>query len=128
MPHPCLSCGACCATFRVALHWSEAQPDHPDGPPADLVLPLRRHELVMRGTESAPVRCAALAGTVGVDGHCRIYALRPSPCRALAPAWEGGLPSPQCDTARLAHGLLPLTPAAWIPPAAPGNDAPAIAP
>ena len=22
--HPCLSCGACCATYRVAFHWSEA--------------------------------------------------------------------------------------------------------
>ncbi|HOC10952.1 MAG TPA: YkgJ family cysteine cluster protein, partial [Thermomonas sp.] len=21
--HPCLSCGACCAYFRVSFHWSE---------------------------------------------------------------------------------------------------------
>ncbi len=128
MSHPCVSCGACCATFRVAFHWSEAQPANPDGPPAELVVPLRRHELVMRGTESAPTRCVALAGTVGVDGHCSIYPLRPSPCRALVPAWEDGQPSPQCDKARLAHGLPPLTPATWNPPPGPVNDASAVVP
>jgi Fe-S-cluster containining protein len=128
MPHPCLSCGACCAAFRVAFHWSEAQPDNPDGPPAALVTPLRRHELVMRGTESAPTRCAALAGTVGVDGHCSIYAQRPSPCRALMPAWEDGQPSPQCDKARLAHGLPPLTPATWHLPELPGPVEAPLAP
>ena len=25
--HPCLTCGACCAHFRVSFHWSEADPD-----------------------------------------------------------------------------------------------------
>ncbi|GAB2499895.1 YkgJ family cysteine cluster protein [Arenimonas alkanexedens] len=120
MPHPCLSCGACCATFRVAFHWSDAQPGNPEGPPAELVLPLRRHEVLMRGTESSPTRCAALAGTVGDDGHCSIYAQRPPPCRALVPAWEDGQASPQCDKARLAHGLLPLTPAIWLIPGDPG--------
>ena len=113
MSHPCLRCGACCASFRVAFHWSEAQPDNPDGPPADLVVPLRRHELAMRGTEAAPTRCVALRGTPGVDGHCGIYPQRPSPCRDLEPAWEHGRPSPQCDAARQRHGLAPLLPSDW---------------
>ena len=39
--HPCLRCGACCAAFRVAFHWSEAMPHKPDGVPADLAAPLR---------------------------------------------------------------------------------------
>ncbi|RBD00840.1 YkgJ family cysteine cluster protein, partial [Xanthomonas oryzae pv. oryzae] len=26
MAHPCLTCGACCAYFRVSFHWSEADP------------------------------------------------------------------------------------------------------
>lgn len=111
MPHPCLSCGACCASFRVAFHWSEAQPANPDGPPEAFVQPLRRHELAMRGTEARPVRCVALAGEVGRAAHCGIYPLRPSPCRALQAAWEHGQPSPQCDRARAAHGLAPLSPA-----------------
>ncbi len=113
MTHPCLLCGACCASYRVAFHWSEAQPDNPDGPPAELVVPLRRHELAMRGTEAAPTRCVSLVGEIGRAAHCGIYARRPSPCRALDPAWEFGEPSPQCDKARLAHGLAPLTPADW---------------
>jgi Fe-S-cluster containining protein len=113
--HPCLRCGACCAAFRVAFHWSEAQPHKPDGVPATLATPLRVHELAMRGTDDAlsPVRCVALQGTVGTAASCRIYASRPSPCRELGAAWETGEPSPQCDRARAVHGLLPLVPADW---------------
>ena len=113
MSHPCLSCGACCASFRVAFHWSEAQPGNPDGPPEGLVVSLRRHELAMRGTDALPVRCAALRGEVGGATTCTIYAARPSPCRELAAAWENGQPSPQCDRARALHGLAPLTPGDW---------------
>ena len=115
MTHPCVRCGACCATFRVSFHWSEAQPDNPEGPPAELVVPLRRHELAMRGTEGANPRCVALRGTIGVDGHCGIYPQRPSVCRIVEPSWEFGRHSPQCDKGRLAHGLAPLTPADWPP-------------
>lgn len=117
--HPCLRCGACCAAFRVAFHWSEAQPDQPDGVPAAMAMPLRRHERVMRGTESPPLRCVALAGTVGREAHCTIYPRRPTPCRELGAAWEHGQPSRQCDRARAAHRLPPLTPADWagLPPA-----------
>ena len=110
MPHPCLSCGACCASFRVVFHWSEAQPANPEGPPDALVVPLRRHELAMRGTQAPPLRCVALAGDIGRAAHCSIYPQRPSPCRELQAAWEDGHPSPQCDWARRMHGLAPLTP------------------
>lgn len=113
MSHPCLRCGACCAAFRVAFHWSEAQPASAHGPPAAMTEPLRRHELAMRGTAAAPLRCVALAGDIGRDAHCTIYPQRPSPCRDLAPAWEYGEPSPQCDRARIAHGLAPLRPDDW---------------
>lgn len=111
--HPCLRCGACCAAFRVAFHWSQAQPDDPHGPPADVVVPLRRHEVAMRGSDVAPHRCIALVGTIGVGAHCGIYTNRPPPCRELQPAWEHGEPSPQCDRARAVHGLPPLTPDDW---------------
>lgn len=113
--HPCLRCGACCASFRVAFHWSEAQPHAPDGVPEGLAVPLRRHELAMRGTDvaGAPLRCVGLVGTVGAAAHCAIYAARPAPCRELGAAWEHGEPSPQCDRARALHGLPALTPADW---------------
>jgi hypothetical protein len=32
------------------------------------------------------------------------------------PAWEFGVASPQCDKARLAHGLVPLQPTDWPDP------------
>lgn len=117
--HPCLSCGACCAHFRIAFHWSESDPSLGGGTPAQLTEPLDVHRVVMRGTYSAPIRCVSLIGVVGTGAHCGIYAQRPSPCRELQPAWEQGQPSPQCDRARIAHGLVPLAPDHWNDPATP---------
>lgn len=116
MAHPCLHCGACCAHFRVAFHWLEADPEHGGQVPAELTEPLDRHRLAMRGTQSRQPRCVALAGPVGA-ARCAIYERRPGPCRALQPTGQDGLPSPQCDRARHAHGLAPLIAADW--PAAP---------
>lgn len=113
MRHPCLSCGACCAHFRVAFHWSEADPFLGGQTPVELTEQLDPHRVVMRGTQSRSPRCTSLVGEIGVAAHCGIYAQRPSPCAALQPAWEQGQPSAQCDRARLAHGLVPLAPADW---------------
>lgn len=115
MAHPCLSCGACCAFFRVAFHWSETDLFPGGVTPSRLTETLDPHRLVMRGTQASAPYCAALNGTVGESAHCEIYAQRPSPCHELKPAWESGLASPQCDRARHAHGLLPLTPESWTP-------------
>lgn len=117
MPHPCLGCGACCATFRVGFHWSETEPFHGGTVPAELTVRLDHHRVAMRGTEggSSP-RCVALAGTIGVDGHCAIHPRRPSVCREVEPSWEFGRHSPQCDRGRARHGLPPLTPESWLDP------------
>ncbi|MBB5015579.1 YkgJ family cysteine cluster protein [Rehaibacterium terrae] len=120
MEHPCLRCGACCAHYRVAFHWSEAEAFLGGTTPADLTEKLDAHRLAMRGTQAYAPRCIALQGEVGQAAHCGIYARRPSPCRELQPAWERGEPSPQCDRARAAHGLPPLTPETWIDPTGPG--------
>ncbi|MFC3552272.1 YkgJ family cysteine cluster protein [Lysobacter cavernae] len=117
--HPCLSCGACCAAFRVAFHWSESEPAVGGITPMPLTAKLDPHRVAMQGTLSAPIRCTALCGQVGRDAHCGIYAQRPSPCRELQPAWEHGQASPQCDRARLAHRLAPLTPDHWNVPVTP---------
>ena len=113
MSHPCLTCGACCAAFRVALHWSEADPALGGPVPAALTETLDPHRLAMRGTWARAPRCVALQGTVGGPVACAIYAQRPEACRALGAAWEHGAPSPQCDRARQRHGLAPLAPADW---------------
>lgn len=112
--HPCQTCGACCASYRVAFHWSEAAEETGGATPPDLTEKLDPHRVAMRGTLATPVRCVALRGVVGEAAHCAIYAMRPSPCRALAPSWEHGEASAQCDRARALHGLPPLTPADWI--------------
>ncbi|QIK80686.1 YkgJ family cysteine cluster protein [Lysobacter sp. HDW10] len=111
--HPCLSCGACCAAYRVAFHWSEADDAAGGTVPVDLTLALRTHERAMRGTDAVSPRCAALAGTVGVATHCSIYDLRPSPCRAVQASWADGAADAQCDRARIRHGLPVLTPEDW---------------
>ena len=116
MDHPCLRCGACCAHFRVAFHWSEAEPFLGGVVPAELTEKLDPHRLAMRGTYTAAPRCTALQGTVGETAHCGIYPQRPSVCREVAPSWEFGAVSPQCDKARLAHGLAVLTPQDWLDP------------
>lgn len=113
MPHPCLSCGACCAAFRVPMYWSEAE-DRGIAPAlTEKIDPLR---VAMRVDDSSHLRCIALEGEIGLATACTIYAQRPSPCRDLGAAWEDGLPSPQCDRARARHGLPPLTPEDWAEP------------
>ena len=114
MAHPCLSCGACCAHFRVAFHWAETAAELAGTVPAELTVKLDPHRVAMRGTAGGGAqRCIALQGEIGTAAHCGIYPSRPTPCRELQPAWENGQPSPQCDRARLAHGLVPLTPFDW---------------
>ena len=59
-------------------------------------------------------RSAALEGEVGGRVACRIYAQRPSPCRAVKASYEDGAPDAHCDRARAIHGLPALTPADWV--------------
>lgn len=122
MPHPCLSCGACCAHFRVSFHWSEAEPALGGVVPVELTEALRRHERVMRGTSQPQPRCIALDARIGEYSRCTIHPVRPSVCAAVPASWEFGEPSAQCDKARLAHGLPPLGPADWAWRKAAAND------
>jgi Fe-S-cluster containining protein len=107
--NPCLSCGACCAHFRVSFYWGECQsggglvPDH-------LTLAISPHLVAMQGTEQKPVRCTALLGEVGCGTRCTVYENRSSTCREFTAAWENGEANPHCDAARAAYGLPPLTP------------------
>lgn len=84
--------------------------------PAELTEKLDLHRLVMRGTQARQPRCVALVGAVGEDARCGSYERRPSVCREVEPAWEFGRASPQCDKARAAHGMSPLTPEDWVDP------------
>lgn len=113
MLHPCLSCGACCAAYRVAFHWSQADPALGGTVPEAAVVRWDAHRLALRGTDRKQPRCMQLQGEIGRDVRCSIYPQRPEPCRILRASFENGHPSDQCDRARLRHGLTPLTPLAW---------------
>jgi uncharacterized protein len=114
MPHPCLTCGACCATFRVGFHWSEADPALGGSVPPDLVERLDAHRVVMRGTWARQPRCVALDAEIGARARCSIHPIKPSVCREVPASWEFGAPSAQCDKARREHGMPVLTAADWI--------------
>lgn len=111
--HPCLTCGACCAHFRVSFHWSEADPEQGGVVPIELTEPLRVHERVMRGTSQPSPRCVALDADVGRYSRCTIHDRRPSVCALVPASLEFGERSAQCDKARLAHGLPLLVEADW---------------
>lgn len=97
----CLTCGACCASYRVEFAVYEL--DELGGSvPATLTEPVKGVTCRMRGTGSAPIRCVALSGTVGQQVTCTIYTQRPRPCDELAEGSYG------CHKARDRHGLLPL--------------------
>ena len=104
----CLSCGACCAAFRVDFHCSDlATAEHP-GVPVKLTVALTATLVRMRGTDEAPPRCIALEGQIGQQVRCKIYAQRPGPCRDFAPYAPLGIGDDACDRARRRHGLSPL--------------------
>lgn len=108
--NPCLSCGACCAHFRVSFYWSEAHPELGWGIPETLLANLNIYRCVMRGTDRPQPRCEALLGDVGHAVRCTIYEQRPSPCREFKMAWEEGQANTACDRARQAWGLPPISP------------------
>ncbi|GAA3981012.1 YkgJ family cysteine cluster protein [Comamonas faecalis] len=99
--HPCLHCGACCASLRVDFSVMETEAEGgsvPDG----LAVPVTPTMVRMRGTDHSPPRCAALVGKVGEQASCGIYEWRPGPCREFEPG------SDACRRARARHGLAPL--------------------
>ena len=115
--NPCVSCGACCAYFRVQFYWREAnREDHRPSVPAGHFEELDDRYRCMKGTaKKHRPQCVGLKGRIGRDAHCSIYALRPSPCRAFSASYENGVHQPRCDEARRAHGLRPLTLRDWLP-------------
>lgn len=107
MSTACLTCGACCTTFRVSFYWGETD-DHPGGSvPVELTTPISHHHVAMCGTEKKPVRCIALEGDIGQQVSCRIYPQRSSTCREFTAG------EPRCNEARARAGLpsLETTPA-----------------
>lgn len=97
--HPCLRCGACCATYRVSFYWAEADER---GLSPRQTEKLNHFYSCMAGTNQPSPRCHALLGTVGERVACTVYEQRTSPCRELQAGDD------KCNRARALHGLPPL--------------------
>jgi len=112
--NPCLSCGACCAYFRVSFCWLEGNPDIEDAVPLDLTEDLPPYRLCMRGTNQKNPRCVALVGQIGAAVSCAIYQNRPSPCREFGIQYNDEHISAssedieRCNRARAVWGLYPI--------------------
>lgn len=112
----CLSCGACCAFYRASFYWAEADDAFGGTVPVSMTVKLNEFRRVMKGTNQKGPRCVALHGTIGLRVHCTIHELRPTVCREFEVSWNNGIPNERCDKARIAWGLLPLTPDSWKSP------------
>ena len=119
MPHPvspkpnvpeqaCLSCGACCAAFRVDFHREDLAVAGKGGVPERMAVRLTPTLYRMSGTDDAPPRCVALEGEIGKSVRCSIYRERPGPCRDFAPYAPLGIDDDACDRARRRYGMPPL--------------------
>lgn len=93
----CLSCGACCAYFRVSFYWAEgiSMPDH-------YIEPLNSVYTCMSGTNQKNPLCIALSGEIGQQVSCSIYEMRSSSCQEVQIADE------QCNKARRAHNMIEI--------------------
>jgi Fe-S-cluster containining protein len=97
--NPCLSCGACCRTYRVSFYWAEAlESKLPD----DLTEQVTPHLSCMAGTNSNQPYCAALGRGDAGPMACGVYPQRPSPCR------EVQIGDNKCKQARARCGLPAL--------------------
>lgn len=113
--HPCLKCGACCATYRVSF--SKAELERSTTRIAELAADAGGAWAVMPGTDRRHnPSCNYLRGRIGLGAKCGVYEDRPSPCREFKASFEDGRhQAPRCDEARRCHGLNPLTKRDWRP-------------
>lgn len=105
--NPCVSCGACCAYFRVQYYWRESVPEGKFEELTDM-------HRCMKGTgRKHRPQCVGLTGKIGRDAKCGMYEERPTPCREFKASYSDGKHHPRCDEARAAHGLPPLRREDW---------------
>lgn len=112
--NPCLSCGACCAFFRVSFFWGETDPGLGGEVPVELTELLDDSYCCMQGTNRKSPHCIALDGEIGKAVACSIYQQRSSSCREFGIHDQNGLISidsadlERCNAARNAWGLPPI--------------------
>jgi Fe-S-cluster containining protein len=112
--HPCVSCGACCAFFRVSFFVHERENFDKWKVPLDRTVTTDSKIYSMQGTEKKHhPKCNSLTGRIGKYAICNMYENRPSPCRNFTASYSDGKKNSRCDEARKAHGLAPLSRSDW---------------
>ena len=107
--NPCVSCGACCAYYRVSFYCGELSDGSGGWVPTELASKVNDVMACMKGTERGGGRCLALQGQLGQPGiRCSIYANRPSTCREFVTWLADGSPNPDCLDMRARIGLPAL--------------------
>ena len=107
-PNPCMTCGACCAFFRVSFYWAEAD-DAGGTIPVTMTEQISPYHRRMQGTNQKNPRCVALFGEPGVNACCSIYENRSSTCREFPMSGENGVINEACNRARAKYRLPPLS-------------------
>ncbi len=102
--NPCMSCGACCAHYRVSFYWGESNAAPGGFVPVEFTEQVNPQMLCMKGTNNYPPRCAALRGEVGKQVSCAIYENRPTTCREFNVYELDGTPNTRCFKLR---GIVP---------------------
>jgi Fe-S-cluster containining protein len=110
VPNLCLSCGACCALYKVTFQLSEADDMKGGIVPVLLTVKIGESRRAMKGTEGKKPRCVALEGKIGAKVCCSIYDRRPTPCRIFRSSWDRDISNWLCDRARTIYGLQPFSP------------------
>ena len=93
----CLTCGACCAFFRVSFYWAEGE-----SMPEEAVEVLTPVYSCMKGTNQKNSRCIMLSGEIGQQVSCTMYEQRSSSCKGVQTG------DSQCRKARQGYGLISL--------------------
>lgn len=106
--NPCLTCGYCCAFYRISFYWAETESQY--FVPIQHTEPLDDFRRCMRGTNQPSPRCVALQGNMGQSIYCSVYPNRPGPCRDFPFSGENGIFNPRCEKIRLMHRLPLLMP------------------
>ncbi len=106
--NPCMSCGACCALFKVVFDQSETDENQGGVVPVQYTIKINKTQSAMRGTERGNKRCVALEGSVGHRVSCTIYGQRPTCCHNFRATWEKDFVNYTCNRARTTYGLQPF--------------------
>jgi Fe-S-cluster containining protein len=109
--NPCISCGACCASFRASFYWMEGADMTPGGVPVELSEDFNDRFRIMKGTNCKTPYCIALKGLIGFEVSCMIYEQRSTSCRDFMPSYYDGVThNERCDQAREKYNLPPIHP------------------